>query len=75
MGCVKSGRNQNYCVVSNGEADAIGDVVTTHFVSQPEFPSYLPLDEAVASRAVFVIVSGSDGRTGGRAETLLEPAK
>ena len=35
----------------------------------------LPLDEAVASRAVFVIVSGSDGRTDGRAETLLEPAK
>ena len=31
----------------------------------------LPLDEAIASRAVFVIVSGSDGRT----ETLLEPAK
>ena len=31
----------------------------------------LPLDEAVASRAVFVIVSGSDGR----AETLLDPAK
>ena len=31
----------------------------------------LPLDEAIASRAVFVIVSGSDGR----AETLLEPAK
>ena len=24
---------------------------------------YLPLDEAIASRAVFVIVSGSDGRT------------
>ena len=31
----------------------------------------LSLDKAVASRAVFVIVSGSDGR----AETLLEPAK
>ena len=26
----------------------------------------MPLDEAIASRAVFVIVSGSDGRTGGR---------
>ena len=35
----------------------------------------LPLDEAIASRAVFVIVSGSDGRTDGRAETLLEPAE
>ena len=32
---------------------------------------FLPLDEAIASRAVFVIVSGSDGRV----ETLLEPAK
>ena len=31
----------------------------------------LPLEEAIASRAVFVIVSFSDGR----AETLLEPAK
>ena len=28
---------------------------------------FLPLDEVVASRAIFVIVSGSDGRTGGRA--------
>ena len=33
--------------------------------------SFLPLDEAVASRAVFIIVSGSDER----AEMLLEPAK
>ena len=32
---------------------------------------FLPLDEAVASRAVYVIVSQSDGR----ADTLLEPAK
>ena len=32
----------------------------------------LPLDEAVASRTVFVIVSGSDGRADARAETLLE---
>ena len=32
---------------------------------------FLPLDEAIASKAVFVIVSGSDGRAG----TLLEPAK
>ena len=37
----------------------------------PGFPPFLPLDEAIASRAVFVIVSGSDGRV----ETLLEPAK
>ena len=28
----------------------------------------LPLDEALASRAVFVIVSGSDGRAGGRTD-------
>ena len=33
---------------------------------------FLPLDEAEASRSVFVIVSWSDS---GRAETLLEPAK
>ena len=31
----------------------------------------LPLDEAIPSRAVFVIVPGSGGRT----ETLLQPAK
>ena len=36
--------------------------------------TFLPLDEAIASRAVFVIVSGSDGRAGERAETLLDPA-
>ena len=35
------------------------------------FTPFLPLGEAIASRAVFVIVSGSDGRT----ETLFEPAK
>ena len=35
------------------------------------FDGFFPLDEAVASRAVFVIVSGSDGR----AETFLEVAK
>ena len=28
---------------------------------------FLPLDEAIASRAVFVIVSGSDERTDGNA--------
>ena len=33
--------------------------------------SFLPLDEAIASGALFVIVSASDRR----AETLLEPAK
>ena len=32
---------------------------------------FLPLDEVVASRGVYTIVSESDGR----AETLLEPAK
>ena len=36
-----------------------------------KFGPFLPLGEAVASRAAFVIVSGSDGR----AEALLEPAK
>ena len=36
-----------------------------------EVGTFLPLDDAVASRAVFVIVSGSDVQ----AETLLEPAK
>ena len=33
---------------------------------------FSPLDEVVASRAVFIIVSGQTGR---RAETLLEPAE
>ena len=32
---------------------------------------FLPLDEAIASGAVFVIVSGSEARV----ETLLDPAK
>ena len=31
--------------------------------------------EVIASRAVFAIVSGSDGLVGGRAETLLETVK
>ena len=46
----------------------------TRYVANPSLVLLLlslPLDEAIASRAVFVIVSGSDGRT----ETLLEPAK
>ena len=35
---------------------------------------FLPLDKAVASIALFVIVSGSDGRTSGRrTETLSKP--
>ena len=38
------------------------------FVSFIHFGGFLPLDEAVASRAVFVTVSR-------RVETLLEPAK
>ena len=33
---------------------------------QPLLSQFLPLDEAVASRAVFFIVSGSEGRTGRR---------
>ena len=36
---------------------------------------FLPLDEAIASKAVFVIVSGWDGWEGGRAKMLLEPAE
>ena len=38
----------------------------------------LPLDEAVASRALFVIImsgTGSDGQTDGRTKTLLDPDK
>ena len=31
------------------------------------FLYFLPLDEAIASRTVFVIVSGSDGREDGNA--------
>ena len=31
---------------------------------------FLPLDEAIASGVVFVIVSGSDGRVGGRKRFL-----
>ena len=53
----------NYCRIS---AEA--------FKGLDEIAWFLPLDEAIASRAVYVIVSGSDGWTGGRAETLLEPA-
>ena len=32
---------------------------------------FFPLDEVIATRTVFVIIPGSDGRT----ETLWEPAK
>ena len=35
--------------------------------------AFLPLDETIASRAVLVIVSRSDGRADGRTETPLEP--
>ena len=49
-------------------------ILKCHGQTVPEFQSaepdtaiaFLPLDEAIASRAVFVIASGSDGRTGGR---------
>ena len=48
--------------IMRGRRALITDVVMT----------LLPLDEVTATRAVFVIVSG---RTDGRAETPLEPAK
>ena len=43
--------------------------VTSRAMNNSSCKSYqlLPLDEAIASRAVYVIVSGSDGRTDGRA--------
>ena len=41
-------------------------ILTFSAVQQPPAISFLPLDEAVASRAVFAIVSGSDGRADGR---------
>ena len=40
-------------------------------IKQHILTDFLPLDEAVASRAIFVIVSRSDRG----AETLLQPAK
>ena len=49
-----------------------GSKIIRTFASRTHF---LPLDQAIASRVVFVIVSGSDGRADGRAETLLESAK
>ena len=45
--------------------------LTSLSVTRKHSCEFLLLDEAVASMAVFVIVSGSDGRT----ETLLAPAK
>ena len=43
-------------------------VVDWHMPQKPNCAEiFLPLDEAVASRMVFVIVSKSDGRTGGHA--------
>ena len=48
--------------------DAFISYITVKFLALSLF---LPLDEAIASRAVFVIVSGSDRVT----ETFLEPAK
>ena len=44
---------------------------STSAVFVQEFVGFVPLDEVVAFRAVFVIVSGSDGR----AESLLELPK
>ena len=35
------------------------------------FVILLPLDEAIASRAVFVVGPGTDGRAGGREETKI----
>ena len=47
--------------------------IAIHVIKRPLTEDrFLPLDEAIASRAVFVI---RVGRPGGRAETLLEPAK
>ena len=54
------------------------DVCTLNFNEQQQdknswlrwFICLLPLDEAVAYRAVFVTVSGSDGRMGGNALEL-----
>ena len=56
---------------------AVSDIVRKHAKSAVilffllSFTECLPLDKVVASRALFDIVSGSDGR----AETLMEPAK
>ena len=45
---------------------------TVNSLDQVTNPTSLPLDEAVAAIAVFVIVSGSDGRAD---ERFFEPAK
>ena len=42
---------------------ASGGNATQRFAQEA---SFLPLDEVIASRAIFVIASGSYGRTGGR---------
>ena len=48
----------------NGEHFSVGQIfVILRYYNKFHFQIiFLPLDEAIASRAVFVIVSGSDGR-------------
>ena len=43
-------------------------VVNSEVAFSSKFLLILPLDEAADTRAVFVIVSGSDGRAGGRSD-------
>ena len=56
---------------------SIATSATTYAPGETVAGAFLPLDEAIDSRVVFVIVSGSDERAHGRADrqTLLEPAK
>ena len=51
----------------NGTRSAHGADISPIEMCGSRFCLFLPLDEAIASRAVFVIVSGSDGRTDGNA--------
>ena len=62
------------CIISSGAIEDIG-LVRFFFMFKVELNYlrllFVPFDEALASRAIFVIVSGWDRR----AETLLESAK
>ena len=68
----------------------VGSLFPQHFLTKPRslinncslkvceicyLYRFLPLDKVIAYRAVIVIVSESDGRAGGRAEKVFEPAK
>ena len=66
-----------YSIICSSRPEEALDVISDRFIRQlivdeteisigTAFSTFLPLGEAIASREVFVIVSGSDGRADGQ---------